>query len=107
MTDTRVVSGILQGDYDRDLEGMADAIAERLRIQRRINGAIVAAGFSIGDKVRFNSRVSPGYLVGVTGTIHSKKVKRFIVKIDPGQYTGKFVSDKITASAEILEKVKD
>ena len=95
----QVVSAIIDGHLDTELESLQNALDSR----SKINDVKKAAMFKIGDKVRFiNGR--PKYLCGLTATIVSKKQKRFVVKFDEGQDTGRFYGN-VTCPANLLEKI--
>ena len=96
----QVVSAIIDGDLDTELESLQNAIDSR----SKINNMKKVAMFKIGDKVRFqNGR--PKYLVGCTATIISKKQKNFVIKFDEGQIQGTRYTGNVTCPPAMLEKI--
>jgi len=95
----QVVSDIIDGNLDSELESLTNAITER----NKINNLKKASMIKVGDKVRF-VKGRPKYLVGLTATVVSKKQKNFVVKFDEGQVTGKY-SGNVTCPPNLLEVI--
>ena len=96
----QVVSAIIDGDLDTELESLQNAIDSR----SKINNMKKVAMFKIGDKVRFvNGR--PKYLNNCTAVIVDKKIKKFVIKFDEGQLDGYRYGGRVTCPAELLEKI--
>ena len=96
----QVVSAIIDGHLDTELESLQNAIDSR----SKLNDVKKAAMFKVGDKVRFqNGR--PKYLNGLTATIVGKKVKNFVIKFDEGQLPTSRYSGRVTCPPNLLEKV--
>ena len=96
----QVVSAIIDGDLDTELESITNAIDER----NKLTNIKKAAMFKIGDKVRFqNGR--PKYLNGLTATITGKKVKNFTIKFDEGQLPSYKYQGNVTCPPTLLEKI--
>jgi len=85
------------------LEELADVIRERRsQLSRRS-----FFEFKVGDRVRFNHTVKPYYLIGVTGTITSKKQTKLVFTPDPSQMLGRFRGGPITTPPSLLERVDE
>lgn len=98
-TTYNIVSAIIDGHLDSEIESIQNAITTR----NKVNASKKAAMLKIGDKVRFvNGR--PKYLVGLTATIVGKKQKNLVVKFDDGQVTGKY-SGNVTCPPNLLEAI--
>jgi hypothetical protein len=96
----QVVSAVIDGHLDSELESLQNAIDAR----NKINTVKKAAMFKVGDKVRFvNGR--PKYLCGLTATITGKKIKKFVIKFDEGQLPSYKYGGAVTCPAELLEKI--
>jgi len=95
----QVVSAIIDGDLDTELESLTNAISERTKL----NNIKKAAMFKIGDRVRFVDG-RPKYLVGLTAIIVKKKQKNFVVQFDEGQNTGKYRGN-VTCPPNLLEAI--
>ncbi len=97
----QVVSAIIDGHLDDELESIQNAIDSR----GKINLVKKAAMFKIGDAVRFqNGR--PKYLNGCTAKIIGKKQKNFVITFDEGQLppNGKY-QGRVTCPPSLLESV--
>ena len=96
-----VASDIVIGKYDSELDDIRSAIHRRREILAQAN----FFELKIGDHVRFKAGTRPTYMVGLTGRITGHKQKKVMVRIDPGQYAGRFAgSDEITTPVSIIEK---
>lgn len=96
----QVVSAIIDGHLDGEIESLQNAIDTR----RQVNTAKTAAMLKIGDKVRFqNGR--PKYLNGCTATVVGKKQKNMVIKFDEGQVSGTRYTGRVTCSPSLLEPV--
>ncbi len=82
--DYSIIDGIFSGKNDEALDAIVQAIKDR----RNILAARMGDELSIGDKVVFNSKTSPKYMIGVTATVVRKKQKKIVVVIDEGQGDG-------------------
>lgn len=104
-TTYQVVSAIIDGDLDDDLESIESAIRSR----SKLTSLKKAAMFKTGDKVRF-VKGSPKYLLGLSAVIIRKKQKNFVIKFDEfdsegkPQYRGRFTG-QVTCGPDLLEKI--
>jgi hypothetical protein len=95
-----LLTNILEGKYDADLERIVEAVQQR----RRHIGMINLATFQPGDRVKFkDAGVRPTYLQGVEATVITKRNTRLTVRLD--QPVGRFRSN-IIAFPQSLELVK-
>lgn len=101
-----VVSAIIDGHLDGELESITNAIDTR----SKVNASKRAAMLKVGDKIRFQSG-RPKYLLGLYGTIVDKKQKNLVVKFDETdpngntQYRGKYTG-RVTCPPNLLEAVE-
>jgi hypothetical protein len=103
MTTQEIVAAILNGEADDGEDAIFSALKQRAKIKAQILGAAL----SIGDKVRFNDRVSPKYLRGVTATVTAKPSgSRVGIEIDNPALGGRFGGEEIRAYVSTLEKVE-
>lgn len=65
---TQVVTAIVTGAVDGDLDAINQALRDRYKIVRAQKSAIAAATVKVGDKVRIVN-LRPKYLAGLTGTV--------------------------------------
>lgn len=90
---------IVLGEYDADLDRIANAITER----RKVLDRKTRLALKVGDRVMFSSRVKPRYMHGMTGTVTGFLDKRIQVELDHplGRFRG-----TLRCPVSILEKVR-
>lgn len=98
-----IANDIILGYHDADL----DTISEAIRLRRSRSPATNRLwDFKIGDKVRFNERANPKYLIGQIATVTGIKQKKIAVSIDDKEAAGRFgASTNIGCPLSIVEKV--
>ena len=96
-----MVNEIVSGTYDKDLDKIIEAISRR----RQYLAQIQFMNLSVGDKVKFNSKARPQYLVGQTCQITGKRNKNVVVKLDNVAMAGRFRNGTIVTPITLLEKV--
>lgn len=74
----KIITDIMSGHLDNDLDAIRSAMIER----NRIKGFIQQVSLRIGDRVRMNDHCRPRYLIGTIGTIVNKKRTKVVVKFD-------------------------
>lgn len=98
ITSTDVVSGILFGMFDEDLDKLKDAIRTREKAKREF------LEFVPGDRVKFNAKTRPAYLQGVEATVTGLRRTKVTVQIDEDH--GRFLAGRpITTSTDLLDPV--
>jgi hypothetical protein len=97
ITSTDVISGIVFGMFDDDLDKIKTAIRTREGAKREF------LEFVVGDKVVFNARTRPVYLQGATATVTS--IRRTKVTVAPDEDHGRFRAGRpIITSTDLLDK---
>ena len=99
---------IWSGRMDANLEQMKDIIFGRIQVIKEIGHISLFATLSVGDKVKFNSKVHPKYLRGVEGVVDSKKTKKVVIRLNDGPEQRKFIgrfSNKIVCPVSLLERI--
>lgn len=90
MSINTVVEAIISGDYDDDLNRIATAIHDRRDIVSRMKTSTI----SVGDKVKFNDRISPKYLIGNVVTVKKVNKKTVVCDFDVDAEFGRFSGAK-------------
>jgi hypothetical protein len=92
-----VAKGIIVGDYDDYLDQIGNSIKTR-----RDALAPKIWDFSVGDRVRFNNKTGPKYLIGAVGTV--TQVNRVKVVVDLDERRRRFFKN-ISVPLLMIEKV--
>lgn len=100
MTTNEIIHSILDGDND----GEFDEIIQAIKVRRKSMDAGKVLGLRVGDRVRFNSRTRPQYLVGVEGEVVKKNQTSVTVK--PDEALGRFSGDPIRCPVGLVDKVE-
>lgn len=99
--ETGIVTAILNGAADDNLDAIVDAV----RTRRTVVSQITAATLKPGDKVRIVGNISPKYLLGLVGEVSGPaQGERVPVQLGPeaGRYAG-----IAKTPASCLEKLED
>lgn len=100
MTTNEIIHSILDGDND----GEFDEIIQAIKVRRKSMDAGKVLGLRVGDRVRFNSRTRPQYLVGVEGEVVKKNQTSVTVK--PDEALGRFSGDPIRCPVGLVDKIE-
>jgi hypothetical protein len=100
VTTNEIIHSILDGDND----GEFDEIIQAIKVRRKSMDAGKVLGLRVGDRVRFNSRTRPQYLVGVEGEVVKKNQTSVTVK--PDEALGRFSGDPIRCPVGLVDKVE-
>jgi hypothetical protein len=95
-----MIQDILSGKYDDELEDLREAIRMREKQISQVN----FFSFKVGDKVRFNSRCRPQYLIGKEAIIKDKKQKKVVVDIINPDPFSRF-KNNVRTDVSLIEKV--
>jgi hypothetical protein len=90
---------------DDDLTIIEDAIRGRRGVVAPVQAKAPSIyTFSVGDRVRFNQRANPKYLIGTEATVTGHKRTKITIKLDAaaGRFGG---HGNITCPLSIIEKV--
>lgn len=79
MNTQELISALLRGDYDNDL----DAIRSVARDREKQLAAAHLYTLSVGDTVTINRSVRPKYLAGAPGTIVTHMGDKVQIRLDP------------------------
>ena len=95
-----VLTSILRGSFDGDLERLAEAVASRKRV------VLESTAFTLrkGDKVRIVGSISPRYLIGRTATFERYEGRRLYARLDAR--VGRFGTYEIGFPLGSLEKAE-
>lgn len=98
-----LLSALRRGQLDDDLREIIDNINVRTAAigRERIQSAM--ARLALHARVRFDDRVKPQYLRGLTGEIHEISDDRVLVCLDTP--TGRFTDGHVQCSPEMLEPI--
>lgn len=118
MKGIQLIGAIVDGTYDADLELLEGAINGRKRAlglgihhpepdhfpANNGGSGLTARDFKSGDRVVFNDRINPRYLLGVTATIKRPKNTRVVINLD--RDAGRFRAGvDITCYPNTLDKI--
>lgn len=98
MSAASLAAEIVMGQHDAHLAQIRDALRAR---QAALDAAKLYT-FNVGDRVRFNDRISPRYLIGRQGTITAIGAEK--VTLDIGIRVGKY-GPRVTAPVSVVEAV--
>lgn len=90
-----LINEIAKGTYDADL----DTLTEYIRFRQK-HLAPKAYEFRVGQRVWFNDKVRPTYLIGVPATITKINQKKVKVRLD--DRTGRFGTGDISCPTNLL-----
>jgi len=110
-----IVARITMGEFDAQLDVMTAAICLRKTmlgkptqsfmppIVQRVERKSIY-DFKVGDRVRFNQRANPKYLIGTEATVTGRKRTKVTIKLDAA--AGRFGGESnITCPTSIIDKV--
>jgi hypothetical protein len=101
---TTVITKILNGELDADLDAMKEAISARRKSLRAQKSTENFLTFKTGSRVRFTDAVHPQYLRGVECTISDKRRTKVTVNLDAA--VGRFrAGSDIIVPPEMLEVI--
>lgn len=80
------VIDILDGKYDENLDGIAEALRTRRAtlVQRNV------VGIKPGDTVKFSDSIRPKYLAGMAATVVKRNAKSIVVDVPADPAYGRF-----------------
>lgn len=101
---------VASGKYDVQLEALSEAIRARRKYLSQQRGLANQVEFTPGTPVRIAGRISPKYLIGVTGTVSTLPARRrgdILVDVaeEDRWKMGRF-GTSISVPAQCLERVK-
>lgn len=73
---TSIFIRLANGEFDSQLDQLAEAIRQRRKYVGRQKGLANQAAFTPGTAVVITGSISPKYLVGVTGTVSTRPAHR-------------------------------
>lgn len=99
-----VMLAVAEGDFDENLDSLFQAIKQRDRIRRKSENLAAFIEFQPGDKIEFNARARPKYLVGLTGVVIGKAATKLIVEIEDTYGAQKWAGARVRVPASIVDK---
>lgn len=78
-TKAKLLKSIAEGNLDRDLDAIREAIIARINVRRT---KMTIKDYPIGSKVRFNELTANRSMVGKIATVVGHKVKNVSVTVD-------------------------
>ena len=97
-----IVSDIINGKLDADLEQLISAAVARRKIIKATKATETLHQISVGQSVRLQG-VKPAYMNGQVGKVVDKAGAKFVVQIGAG--AGRFSGDNIRVPASCVELV--
>ena len=76
---TTLITSIIAGQFDADLENLAKVIEERRKAIRKTR---TISDFSVGDRVKFNELTGTRYMVGQYANIISINRTKVVVRLE-------------------------
>jgi hypothetical protein len=76
MTEPSIFARLANGEFDSQLEQLAAAVRDRRKYATTQQGLANKADMGPGTKVTVTGRISPKYLIGVTGTVSVLPARR-------------------------------
>jgi hypothetical protein len=98
-----LLSEIINGDHDDDLQSIQDACRERKKLNRSKDTALAMSTLKVGDVIVLKG-LNPKYINGCQGKITEKRRTKFTVRLDDGQHTGRF-GKTVVVPATCMNKV--
>lgn len=95
-----LINDIITGVHDHNLDNVMDAVTERRKILSRVS----FIELKIGDRVRFNDKVRPQYMRGITARVVDKKTSKVVVELENTEHIGRF-SKRITTPVTIVDRI--
>lgn len=92
--------GIINGDFDEDLDRIRDAI----RTREKALLSTKAFSFRVKDRVRFNDHARPKYLVGIEGVVEKVNQSSLVVRI--GKEGGRYANSAPRCPLAIVDKIE-
>lgn len=89
------------GEFDRHIDALAEAVSRRVVLLRAAREAILMATLRKGDRVRINHSARPQYLHGEPGTVIDWAGDNVVVLLD--QPIGRFVNGEVRCPPGVLE----
>jgi hypothetical protein len=99
-----LLSAFRRGQLDDHMREIIDNINSRTETIARERTHSAMARLALHTRVRFDDRVTPQYLRGLTGEIHEISDDRVLVCLDAP--AGRFTDGHVRCSPEMLEPVK-
>ena len=97
-----IVSDIISGVYDSELESIREAVHSRGNLLQNETAAKNLIEISVGDKVVFKD-IRPKYMIGEIATVIGKRRTKLEVKLDSP--VGRFGESTVIVPASCVEKV--
>ena len=98
-----LLSALRRGQLDDDMREIIDNINVRTAAIGRERTQSAMAKLALHARVRFDDRVKPQYLRGLTGEIHELSDDRVLVCLDTP--TGRFTDGHVRCPPEMLEPI--
>lgn len=95
------IDAVANGEFDRHIEALAEAVSRRVVLLRAAREAILMATLRKGDRVRINHSARPQYLHGEPGTVIDWAGDNVVVRLD--QPVGRFVNGEVRCPPGVLE----
>ena len=99
-----LLSAFRRGQLDADMREIIDNINVRTETIARERTQSAMARLALHTRVRFDDRVTPQYLRGLTGEIHEITDGRVLVCLDTP--VGRFTDGHVRCSPEMLGPIK-
>lgn len=98
-----IVTDIISGVYDSELDSIREAVAQRRKLTKSAHAAVKMTTISIGDKIVLKE-ISPKYMIGMAATVTGKRRTKLEVTLDIA--CGRFGKNTpIVVPASCVEKV--
>ena len=99
MTELELLIGAIRtGEGDDDIERVLDTVLAR----RKYLDDLESSKLKVGDRVAFNDRTKPKYMVGASGTIIEKRRTKLVIEMD--EEHGRFGKEAV-APGSLLTKL--
>jgi hypothetical protein len=93
----RLLDGLMLGLLDEYLDHIGAIVEIRRDIIAGLTNLIALSPLNPGDRVEFNESAKPRHLVGLTGIVTSKELKRCVVQFD--EPVGRYTNGEVKAPA--------
>ena len=98
-----IVTDIISGVYDSELNSIQEAIRQRRKLTKSAHAAVTMTELKIGDKIVLKE-ISPKYMIGMAATVTGKRRTKLEVTLDIA--CGRFgTTTPIVVPASCVEKV--
>jgi hypothetical protein len=95
------IDAVADGEFDRHIDALAEAVSRRVVLLRAAREAILMATLRKGDRVRINHSARPQYLHGQPGTVIDWAGDNVVVRLD--EPVGRFVNGEVRCPPGVLE----